>query len=267
VRPINLIPTEERRARGSSSRNGPLPFLVVGALAALLLGVVMLIHLSNQVSDRETEVANLQAEKAVVTAQAEKLAPFTAFAQVAEQRTSTIATLANDRFDWPRVVKQLSVVLPANVWFTSLSASAGAGGSEGGAVGVPSLSIQGCTTSQDAVAAFVSVLKQIDGVTRVGLESSVSGESQEGESVSGASPCSVGSKTIFSIEVVFDGAPPSPDGAAATAESESEATESGSESSEGEGSTEESEGSSSESETSESESTQSATTGEGGVAG
>jgi Tfp pilus assembly protein PilN len=264
MRPINLIPAEERRRnRGVGSRSGPLPFMLVGALALALIGVVMLLHYSHQVSDREDEIANLQAKNAAASAHAEQLAPYTSFAQMAEQRTSTIAQLADARFDWSRVIKQLSTILPHDVYFTNLSGSAGGATTEGTGVGAPSLSIQGCASSQDSVAVFVATLKQIDGVTRVSLETSKLGEGEQ----SGASACSVGNKATFSILVVFDGAPASPDSG--------EFAVPGTESSEGEGESEssgsESESSSeepSEPESSEGESsTQSASTGEGGAAG
>jgi Tfp pilus assembly protein PilN len=236
VRPINLIPEGERRrsSRGPSARGGPIAYLIVGALAIALVGVVMLVLTSNQISERESEVATLQVEKAAATAKAEKLTAYTSFEQVAEQRTQTIADLANSRFDWVRVIKQLSLTLPPNVFFTNLSGSAGGG--EGGAEGIsgPSLTIAGCAPGQDAVAGFVAALKQIDGVTRVELKQSVVGEG-EGQAT-GASVCSVGLKAQFQIIVAFDEAPPSPDSTAGIAEATTEA-EGSTESTEPEGTT------------------------------
>jgi Tfp pilus assembly protein PilN len=236
VRPINLMPEEQRRSRGSSTPGGPLTYLVLGALAILLIGVVMLVLTSNQISDREAEVANLQAEKTAATAEAQRLAAYTSFQQVAEQRTRTVAELANGRFDWVRVLKELSVTLPPNVYFTNLSGSAGGGegGSEG--IGVPSLTIAGCAPGQTAVAAFVASLKVIDGVTRVELQQSAISESESG--ATGASACSVGRKAQFTIVVAFDEAPPSPDSSTGSAElptteAEPEGSESGSGESEG----------------------------------
>ncbi|MFT3863539.1 MAG: hypothetical protein QM729_04645 [Solirubrobacterales bacterium] len=170
MRPINLIPEDERRrgSRGGAPAPGsPLAYLIVGALAIGLIGVVMYVLTSNTISDRESEVAGLQAEKAAATAKAEKLTPYASFQAVAEQRTSTIAELADSRFDWVRVIKQLALTLPSNVYFTSLSGSAGGG--EGGSEGIsgPSLTIAGCAPGQNAVAGFVASLKEIDGVTRV----------------------------------------------------------------------------------------------------
>src|SRR6201999_2224382 len=203
VRPINLIPEEEQRrsrSRGPSSSGNPIAYLVVGALAIALAGGVMLILTSNTINDRESEVATLQVEKAAATARAERLSAYASFQQVAEQRKQTIAGLADSRFDWARVIEQLSLVLPRNVYFTNLSGSAGGGeGSECRAG--PSLTIARCAPSQKAGAAFVAPLREIDGVTRVELKQSVIGGS-EGQST-GASSCSVGHKPQFSILVAF----------------------------------------------------------------
>jgi Tfp pilus assembly protein PilN len=276
MRPINLIPAEQRRrSRGTKTRSGPLPYLLVGALVLLLVGVLMLVHYSNQVHDREDNVARLEVEKQAATAKAAALAPYTAFAQVTEQRTSTIAELADARFDWARVIEQLSLVLPPDVYLTGMNGSAGGGGSEGTAVGVPSLSMQGCAPSQDAVGAFVVALKQIDGITRVSLETSALSESEDegggedGGAVSGASPCSAGGKAQFAILALFDFAPSSPDGGVAPAEVEAETPEGESEGEEAptEESTETEGASEPEPSEGESASAQSASAGEGGAAG
>jgi Tfp pilus assembly protein PilN len=249
MRPINLIPEEERRRsrRDRSSSGSPLPYLLVGALAIGLIGVVMLVLISNTISDRESEVTALQAERAAATARADSLTPYASFQDVAEQRTQTVAGLADSRFDWARVIKQLALTLPKNVYFTSLSGSAGGG--EGGAEGIsgPSLTIAGCAPGQNAVAGFVASLKEIDGVTRVELKQSQVAEAGAG-GATGASACSVGRKAQFQIIVAFDEAPPSPDSSAGQleateAESSAEGTESSATGAEG---SSESEGSSGE---------------------
>ena len=117
MRPINLIPQEERRSHGGGSRSGPLAYIVVGSLAILLLGVVMVVLASNQISDREDEVAALETRKRAAVARASQLVPYTNFEQVALQRTQAVSELADSRFDWARVIRQLSLVLPPKVVF------------------------------------------------------------------------------------------------------------------------------------------------------
>ena len=211
MRPINLIPEAERRSHGTTTRTGPLAYLIVGALAVLLIGVIVLVLTNNQISDRQGEVTTLEAERSEASARVAALAPYVSFQQVAESRIQTITTLADNRFDWVRVIRQLSLILPPRVYLTTLTASAG-GGEETGAT-VPTLTIGGCAPGQDTVAAFVAALKEIDGVTRVGLSSST-GNSGEGEAEGAGSGCQSAGVFNFNITVTFDGAPASLDSGA-----------------------------------------------------
>lgn len=253
MRPINLIPEDERRT-GAVTRTGPVAYLLVGALGVLLIGVVMLVLFNNSINDRKGEVARLETEKAAATAQATKLSAYTHFKQVSEDRTRTVAELADSRFDWVRVIRQLSLVLPGDVYFENFNASGGGG--EGGVAG-PSLTINGCADGQPAVAGFVASLKEIDGVTRVELNNSTVNDEAGGGAGGDGSPCSGPGVAKFEVLVAFDAAPPVPDSAGSTVGEAAESEES--ESSEEEGS----EGESSESESSESESSESSEGSEG----
>lgn len=238
MRPINLIPQEERRSHGGGSRSGPLAYIVVGSLAILLLGVVMVVLASNQISDREDEVAALETRKRAAVARASQLVPYTNFEQVALQRTQAVSELADSRFDWARVIRQLSLVLPPKVYFESMTGSAGGDiGGEGAAAGVvgPSLTLVGCAPGQDNVAGFVASLKEIDGVTRVGLANSTLTEADSKEEKSG-NICLRQGLAQFEIVVAFDAAPPSPNSTTAVAEAPAETAEAAGESGEEESS-------------------------------
>lgn len=203
MRAVNLIPPELRRGDHAPLRTGPLAYIVVGALALALLGVTLLVLAGNEVSERKSEVKTLQREDALAKARAESLAPYTAFQAAAEQRVQTVTSLADSRFAWPRVMRELGLVVPSDVTLTNLAASASLGEGGEAAKGVlgPSLELEGCTSSQDAVATFITALKDIDGVTRVGLESSNVEEGSGG----GGTGCE--GKTQFHLIVAFDAAP------------------------------------------------------------
>lgn len=206
MRPINLIPKEERGSHGGVARTGPLMYVILGVLAVVLIGVVMLVLTTNKVSDREHEIANLEAQKAQVAGKTAQLTPYVDFEGVAKQRIETVNELADGRFDWARVVQQLSLILPPAVLVQSLTASSG-GGSGGGTLTTqsPALNIKGCADGQDGTAAVVAAMKQIDGVTRVGLaSSSIAGES--GGEGGGESECPKNS-TQFELTAAFDEAP------------------------------------------------------------
>ena len=220
MRPVNLIPVEDRRGGQAPLRSGPLAYLLVGALVALLAGVTALVLTSNQISEREGEVATLEAEDSRAEAEATRLAAYTQFSEMSKARTETVASLADSRFDWERVMRELSLVLPADTWLTKLTASAAGGAeSEGGGGGAvagvsgPTLQLSGCATGQEAVAGFVTALKDIDGVTRVGVQSSELPESGDDDGGGGGGD-STGDEcrtrdffAKFEIVATFDAAP------------------------------------------------------------
>jgi Tfp pilus assembly protein PilN len=235
MRAVNLIPPDLRRGDSAPLRTGPVAYIVVGALALVLVGVTLLVLAGNEVSEKKAEVVTLKHEDAVAQAKAERLAPYVQFQTMSEQRVQTVTSLANSRFDWPRVMRELALVLPGDVSLTSLTASAspgaGSSGSESGGEGFggiqgPSLEMGGCTSGQDEVAVLITALKDIDGVTRVGLQSSAtsaSAGSAEGESEGcGGSDFT----TQFDLVVAFDAAPVAPaEGAAEAEPAEASSTE------------------------------------------
>jgi Tfp pilus assembly protein PilN len=212
MRPVNLIPAEERPGGRRPLRAGPLAYLVVGALAAAVIALTALVVTENQISDRQAEVTQLQAEAQSIEARAQELAPYTQFAAVREQRLETVTGLADSRFDWRRVLNELSLLLPTNIQLTSLAGTASpeVGLSGGAGVGMrsqipgPALEVAGCGTSQAAVAGFVETLKDIDGVTRVGFQGSSSGG---GENATSTTSCAGARSASFQMVAAFDAAP------------------------------------------------------------
>ncbi|HEX3360083.1 MAG TPA: PilN domain-containing protein [Solirubrobacterales bacterium] len=252
MRPIDLTPEELRLGARPPMRTGPIPYIVVGALVAVLVGVALLVNTSSQVSETRDEVVQLKRENKAAEEQAQRLAAYVQFQQLRETRMQTVASLADSRFDWERVMHELALVLPHDVWLTSLDASASAGSESGegggaqlrGQVAGPALVLSGCATGQEAVAGFITVLKDIDGVTRVGLERSELPGEGEGSSGGGEGGGGSGGEcqtrefiSSFSLVVAFDAAPvppsesgaevaPVPSETAASTASESESSES-----------------------------------------
>jgi Tfp pilus assembly protein PilN len=214
MRPVNLIPEEERRGPGARRPGGPLAYVVVGALVVLLAGVALLVTTNNEISSDQAEVTQLEEETATAEAHSAELAPYVKLQEVHEQRAATITSLADSRFDWEKVLRELSLVMPSDVSLSSLTGTVTPGVSAGGGGGValrgsvpgPALELIGCAGGQDGVAGFVTALKDIDGVTRVGVESSaLSAEGESASSGSAGSGCSSGAQ--FLIVAAFDAAP------------------------------------------------------------
>jgi Tfp pilus assembly protein PilN len=225
MRPVNLIPPEERRGEQAPLRTGPLPYILLGGLVAVLVAVTATVLIDNQIADSKSEVAKLEVEDAAASAKAQRLASYTQFRSMSEQRVATVSSLADSRFDWERVMRELALVLPSNVWLVGLTATAapdvsvdggaGSGDASGmrSAISGPALELIGCAKGQEAVAGFVTALEDIDGVTRVGVQSSELPEKDDGGG-KGGDPSSSGEecrtrKSIakFEIVVAFDAAP------------------------------------------------------------
>jgi Tfp pilus assembly protein PilN len=234
MRPVNLIPPEDRRGDQAPLRTGPFAYIVLGGLVALLLAVVAMVLTGNEISERKDEVVTLKSEDAAATRQATRLASYTQFRSLSEQRVQTVQSLADSRFDWERVMRELALILPGDVSLVDLnatassSASAGGegGGSSGGAGGLrgavagPALELDGCAEGPAGVAGFITALKDIDGVTRVGIQSSeLTGGSGEAGGTESAGECGGGAASAkFSLVVAFDAAPvPAPEGEAVVA--------------------------------------------------
>jgi Tfp pilus assembly protein PilN len=205
-------------------RGGPLAYIVVGALIAALAGVTLLVVTDNQISDRKAQVAQLEREDAVAKARATQLDAYTQFKSVHDQRIATVTHLADSRFDWQRVMRELALVLPKNVWLTNLTGTDNPKVTPTGAANIPlrtsipgpALELVGCANSQVAVAGFVQALREIGGVTRVGVQSSALGAKSGGSSVSSGSAASGGTNSTcqtrnfiagFQIVAAFDAAP------------------------------------------------------------
>jgi Tfp pilus assembly protein PilN len=224
MRPVNLIPPEQRQGAHAPMRTGPIPYILVGALAAVLAAIALLVLTSNQISERESEIAELGRKDAAAQQQAKRLAGYVQLQTLHEQRLATISNLANSRFDWERVMRELSLILPHDVWLTNLDASASGAQTGGaaaasalrGAVPGPALELTGCATGQESVAGFVTALKDIDGVTRVAVQSSELPKQEDGAGQSGGSggggseggECQTREFIAkFEVVVAFDAAP------------------------------------------------------------
>jgi Tfp pilus assembly protein PilN len=222
VRPVNLIPLDQRRGESAQMRSGPLPYILLGALVLILAGVTALVLTSNQIADSKAEIVTLKREDAAAQARAERLAAYTQFRTLSEQRVATVTSLADSRFDWERVMREMSLILPSDVWLVNLTATAnpsvnvdgGTSGSLRSTVPGPALALTGCAAGQDAVAGFVTALKDIDGVTRVGIESSGLADRKSGAGVSGgegggsSDDCRTRNFIAqFELVIAFDAAP------------------------------------------------------------
>jgi Tfp pilus assembly protein PilN len=219
MKAVNLVPKDYRRGRLAGRGGEVFSYALIGGLVAILLAVLAVVVTNNKISDNKAEVTKLEQQRDEAQAEADALAPYANFASLAQARTATVSSLAQSRFDWERVVRELADVLPSDVWLTQLSGTVlpdvtldtGAALASRASVTGPALEIVGCAAGQDSVAKFVAALEDIDGVTRVGLQSSDkpnSADSTGGEPGGGGDECRTKDFiSKFEIVAAFDAAP------------------------------------------------------------
>ena len=212
MRPVNLIPPEERRGDRAQLRAGSISYVVVAGLALAVVAVSALVLTGNSINDRKAEVSELEVREAAARAQADSLRAFADFASLSEARAQTVSSLAQSRFDWDRVLRELALVIPEDVWLVELSGAASpdvqvdgaAEVSVGSDIAGPALSMVGCGTSHEAVARFLQALKDIDGVTRVGIGKSERPADQHSSGDTGEDCRTREFITRFEIVAAFD---------------------------------------------------------------
>jgi uncharacterized membrane protein YgcG len=112
---------------------------------------------------------------------------------VRAKRVDTVTSLSRSRFNWPFALREVSRVLPKDVWLTQLVGTVAPGvqieDAPGGPttplrgqLNAPAIEIAGCTTSQVRVAEYLARLRSVQGVTRVTLASSEKADVEGGGS-------------------------------------------------------------------------------------
>jgi len=179
MKAVNLIPTEQRRAKASGKQNGS-SYVLIGLLVTLLAMVGAYVVTSNNVKDRESKAAAAKAEAKQYEAEVAQRGSFTNFAQIKATRLASVVGVASTRFDWERLMRELSRVMPADGWLQSAEASvagdaaeaAAAATSETAAAPQPTADLVGCTPKQEDVAAMMVRLRQMHRVSDVTLNES-----------------------------------------------------------------------------------------------
>jgi Tfp pilus assembly protein PilN len=219
VRPVNLLPEQHRQRRATGSLSGSA-YVVVGVLGALLLAVLVYTLTANSVTDREDKTAQVRQEADRAEARAASLGAYGDFSQLKATRLASVTQVAQSRFDWERLVRESSLVLPADTWLTEVSASAVPGEAAGeagsstsstdaAAASGPSATFAGCAKHQSDVAKLMVRLRGMHRVQDVSLnESTVEGDASSATSIqSFVEGCGRYSK--FDLTVAFDPMDPS----------------------------------------------------------
>src|SRR4051794_20777068 len=199
MKAVNLLP-EKHRPRKPTGGQGKSGFVLLGVLGAVLVGVLAYVLTLNSINSSKTKITEATVEAARLNDQANSLGPYGDFAKIKAERVASVKQLAEGRFDYERMVRELAHVLPTGVWLTNASASstgdasavpgapaAGAPGTPGAAVpgAGPSLKLQGCARDQGQVAVTLVRMRELEGATDVTLAHSTAGQDNSATGSSG----------------------------------------------------------------------------------
>jgi Tfp pilus assembly protein PilN len=213
MRPVNLIPQEARR-RPAGGQTGSA-YVVVGVLGALLLMVVGYVLVSNQATSRTNDAAAARAEADRLEQTAAQKSAFTSFAQIKQQRIASVGSVAQTRFDWERLMRELARIMPERSWIQTADANV-AGDPEAtgptstaAAAGVvqPTANLVGCTPRQSDTATMMVRLRNLYRVEDVQLNEStqeiIGGTDETKSTVDNCGPL-----YKFDITIDFSATPP-----------------------------------------------------------
>ena len=181
MRAVNLLPKDEaqRQQKRKQTSWPAVVGLAAAAVVAAALGAALL-QARGTLSDRQSELAAAQAELAALPNPSTQ-AGGTGAALSAERskRAAALASAFSYHVSWDRVLRRFALVLPDDVWLTSLSASApkkpgdtattvaaGPGAAPSG------FTISGYTYSQEGVARLLSRLSVLPDLANVQLQTS-----------------------------------------------------------------------------------------------
>ena len=200
MRAVNLLPRQHVEKR----REAPNTVVLVAAIggAAVMLALVAGVLLANRSVDRQRQqLAAAQAVLAVTPAHhvsAKTNAFRSAVLSQRQARSLALASALSKRVAWDRILRRFALVLPNDVWLTSLTGTVPLDATPAAVPTTPSalppaataLTIQGYTYSQAGVARLLERLSVLPDLKNVQLQNSQS--------------ATVGSQTVFNFTIVSD---------------------------------------------------------------
>jgi Tfp pilus assembly protein PilN len=179
MRAVNLLPTTDA---GDGRRLPAVPVLVgcVGVVLVTAVLAVMFLSASSNVAKQRSALEQAQADFAAIPAPPVAPAIDSELPELHQARVIALEAALGQRVTWDRLLREVSQIVPSDVWLTTLSATAPSGPPV--AATTPSapatgFSIAGCTYSQESVARFLARLYVVPDLSSMTLGSSGGGGS------------------------------------------------------------------------------------------
>jgi Tfp pilus assembly protein PilN len=169
MRAVNLLPKDDKRRDGGG--DGRNPVLVGGVAGTVVMTAIIaawFLTASAGVADNQKRRDAAQADLAATPVPAPTTPGTSELEQEKSSRIAALSTALAGRLAWDRVLREVSLVLPEDVWLTTLSAQAPTAASTAGA----GFTINGKTYSHDGVARLLARLSVVPHLAGVQLQSS-----------------------------------------------------------------------------------------------
>ena len=199
MRAVNLLPGGEAN---QGRKVPPLPVLVgcVGTVLISALLAVMFLSASAGVAKNQRTLEQIQAQYAALPVPAPASPVVAELPQQRQTRVTALATVLGQRVAWDRLLREVSQVVPSDVWLVTLNAlapsiaPASTTTPAAGAATQQSFMLTGCTYSQDSVARFLARLSVVPDLT--GMTLGKSSASDTGGGSGGGGQCPTGMVTF-----------------------------------------------------------------------
>lgn len=171
MRAVNLLP-RDAAGQGRITQE-QIPAVVGAGLGVLVVAVLALSFLSSagQVRDAQSQLADVNSQLAATPKPAAPVTPLNAdLAGEHSARVAAVTTALDARLAWDRILREFSLVLPNDVWLTSLNMT-NPDPAQTGTV-QNNFSLSGYTYSHDSVARLLARLALIPELTGINLTNS-----------------------------------------------------------------------------------------------
>jgi Tfp pilus assembly protein PilN len=177
MRAVNLLPRGEART-ASQTQKLAIGVGAGGAALATLVLALLFMSATSKVHDEQGSLQDLEAQLAAIPPPPPGPTPGqTALRSQEKPRVAAVSAALQRRVSWDRVLREISLVLPEDVWLSKLTAksplspAAPPGTTPPGSGAPPSgFTMDGYTYSQDAVARLLSRLQVVPDLTNVQLQ-------------------------------------------------------------------------------------------------
>ncbi len=185
MRAVNLLPRDDKRQRRAGRGNDPR---LIGGVAGTVLVTAILaawfLTASGGVAKNQERLDAVSSELAATPVPRPSAPGSSQLAQEKSARVTALSSALGGRLAWDRVLREISLVLPDDVWLTSLSAQAPSAAAAAADGTTPAgFSINGKTYSHDGVARLLARLAVVPHLSSVQLQSSTRAISETGHAV------------------------------------------------------------------------------------